>query len=78
MRGSDRLRDLQILTILVPALCAGIYETLRHSVLPGDIPFDLGTPLAVVLVLAISYGFAHISFGMIRRTEARRYRRTHF
>ncbi len=71
MRGSDRLRDLQLLTILVPALCAGIYETLRHSVLPGDIPFDLGTPLAVVLVLAISYGFARISFGIIRRTQTR-------
>jgi signal transduction histidine kinase len=71
MRGSDRLRDLQLLTILVPALCAGIYEFLRHSVLPGDIPFDLGTPLAVVLVLAISYGFARISFGIIRRTETR-------
>lgn len=71
MNRSDRLRDLQILTILVPALCAGIYETLRHSVLPGDLPFDLGTPMAVVLVLAISYGFAHVSFGIIRRTEAR-------
>jgi signal transduction histidine kinase len=66
---SDRLRDLQILTILVPALCAGVYETLRHSVLPGDLPLDLGTPVAVVLVLAISYGFAHVSFGIIRRTE---------
>jgi signal transduction histidine kinase len=69
MNRSDRLRDLQLLAILVPALCAGIYETLRHSVLPGDLPFDLGTPVAVVLVLAISYGFAHVSFGIIRRTE---------
>jgi two-component system nitrate/nitrite sensor histidine kinase NarX len=71
MNRSDRLRDLQILAILVPALCAGIYETLRHSVLPGDLPLDLGTPMAVVLVLAISYGFAHVSFGIIRRTEER-------
>jgi two-component system, NarL family, sensor histidine kinase DegS len=68
---SDRLRDLQILAILVPALCAGIYETLRHSVLPGDLPYDLGTPMAVVIVLAISFGFAKVSFGMIRHTEAR-------
>jgi signal transduction histidine kinase len=71
MKRSDRLRDLQALAILVPALCAGIYETLRHSVLPGDLPFDLGTPVAVVLVLTISFGFAHVSFGIIRRTEAR-------
>jgi signal transduction histidine kinase len=71
MNRSDRLRDLQLLAILVPALCAGVYETLRHSVFPTDLPFDLGTPLAVVLVLAISYGFAHVSFGIIRRTEAR-------
>jgi signal transduction histidine kinase len=69
MNRSDRLRDLQILAILVPALCAGIYETVRHSLLPGDLPFDLGTPVAVVLVLAISYGFAHVSFGIIRRTQ---------
>jgi two-component system nitrate/nitrite sensor histidine kinase NarX len=27
--------------------------------------------MAVVLVLAISYGFAHVSFGIIRRTEER-------
>ena len=46
MKRSDRLRDLQILAILVPALCAGIYETLRHSVLTGVLPFDLGTPMA--------------------------------
>jgi signal transduction histidine kinase len=71
MKRSDRLRDLQILAILVPALCAGVYETLRHSVLSGDLPLDLGTPVAVVLVLAISFGFAHVSFGIIRRTEAR-------
>jgi hypothetical protein len=68
VRRSDRLRDLQS---LVPALCAGIHETLRHSVLPGDLPFDLGTSVAVVLVPAISFGFAHVSFGMIRRTEER-------
>jgi signal transduction histidine kinase len=71
MRRSDRLRDLQLLAIVVPALCAGIYETLRHSVLPSDLPFDLGTPVAVVIVLAISYAFARVSFGLIRRTEAR-------
>ena len=69
MRRSDRLRDLQILAILVPALCAGIYETVRHSAFPGDLPFDLGTPLAVILVMTISFGFAHVSFGIIRRTE---------
>jgi signal transduction histidine kinase len=70
MNRRDRLRDLQALAILVPALCAGIYETLRHAVFPSDLPFDLGTPIAVALVLGISYGFAHISFGIIRRTEA--------
>ncbi len=68
---SDRLRDLQLLATLVPALCAGIYETLRHSVLPSDLPYGLGTPVAVLIVLAISYGFARMSFGIIRRTEAR-------
>jgi signal transduction histidine kinase len=71
MRRADRLRDLQILAILVPALCAGIYESLRHSLLPSDLPFGLGTIVAVALVLAISYGFAHASFGIIRRTQAR-------
>jgi signal transduction histidine kinase len=71
MKRSDRLRDLQILAILVPALCAGIYESLRHSFLPTDLPFGLGTIVAVALVLAISYGFAHVSFGIIRRTQAR-------
>jgi signal transduction histidine kinase len=71
MKRSDRLRDLQILAILVPALCAGIYESLRHTFLPSDLPFGLGTIVAVALVLAISYAFAHVSFGMIRRTQAR-------
>jgi signal transduction histidine kinase len=71
MLRSDQLRDLQLLTILVPALCAGLYESLRHWLLPSDLPFGLGTVLAVALVLAISYGFAHISFGMIRGAQAR-------
>jgi hypothetical protein len=31
----------------------------------------LGTLVAVALVLAISYGFAHVSFGMIHRAQAR-------
>jgi signal transduction histidine kinase len=71
MKRSDRLRDLQFFAILVPALCAGIYESLRHSLLPSDLPFGLGTLFAVALVLAISFGFAHVSFGIIRRTQAR-------
>jgi signal transduction histidine kinase len=71
MKRSDRLRDLQILAILVPALCAGIYESLRHTLLPSDLPFGLGTIVAVALVLVISYAFAHVSFGIIRRTQAR-------
>jgi two-component system nitrate/nitrite sensor histidine kinase NarQ len=71
MKRPDRLRDLQVLAILVPAACAGIYESLRHSLLPSDLPFGLGTIVAVALVLAISYGFAHVSFGIIRRTQAR-------
>jgi signal transduction histidine kinase len=71
MRRPDRLRDLQVLAILVPALCAGIYESLRHSLLPSDLPFGLGTIVAVALVLTISYAFAHVSFGIIRRTQTR-------
>jgi len=71
MRRPDRLRDLQFFAVLVPALCAGIYESLRHSLLPTDLPFGLGTLVAVALVLAISFAFAHVSFGIIRRIQAR-------
>ena len=31
---------------------------------------DLGTPVAVVIVPRIFYGFARVSLGIIRRTEA--------
>jgi two-component system, NarL family, sensor histidine kinase DegS len=71
MSRPDQLGKLQILAILVPAVCAGFYEALRHSLLPSDLPFGLGTLVAVALVLVISYGFAQASFGIIRRTQAR-------
>src|SRR5436190_496017 len=71
MRRADRLAVLQWLTVLVPAVCAGLYETVRHSLLATELPNALGTLLAVALVLAISSVFARVSFGMIRQTEAR-------
>src|SRR5436190_18445935 len=71
MRRADRLAVLQWLTVLVPAVCAGLYETVRHSLLATEWPNALGTLLAVALVLAISSVFARVSFGMIRQTEAR-------
>jgi signal transduction histidine kinase len=61
---------LQLLTVLVPALCAGLYEWVRHSLFASDLPFGLGTVVAVIVVLGISLAFARISFGMIRRMEA--------
>jgi signal transduction histidine kinase len=67
----SRLRVLQWLTVLVPALCAGLYETVRHSLLAAELPLGLGTLLAAALVLAISFGFARVSFGLIRKMEAR-------
>src|SRR5262245_34814247 len=70
-RDADRLAMLQWLTVLVPAVCAGLYETVRHSLLATELPNALGTLLAVALVLAISSVFARVAFGMIRQTEAR-------
>src|SRR5438046_5870180 len=70
-RRADRLAVLQWLTVLVPAVCAGLYETVRHSLLATELPNALGTLIAVALVLAISSVFARVSFGMIRQTEAR-------
>ena len=64
-----RLRILKWLTVLVPAVCAGIFETVRHSFLTTDLPNSLGTLIAVLLVLAISFGFARISFGIIQKME---------
>ena len=64
-----RLRILKWLTVLVPAVCAGIYETVRHSFLTTDLPNSLGTLIAVLLVVAISFGFARISFGIIQKME---------
>lgn len=66
-----RLRILQWLTVLVPAACAGIYETVRHSFLTTDLPDPIGTLIAVLLVVAISFGFARVSFGIIQRMEDR-------
>jgi signal transduction histidine kinase len=71
MRRPNRLRTLQWLTVLVPAVCAGLYETVRHSLLAAELPNVLGTLLAVALVLVISSAFAHVSFGIIRRMERR-------
>lgn len=71
MKRAGRLRTLQWLTVLVPAVCAGLYETVRHSLLAAELPNALGTALAVALVLAISSIFAHVSFGLIRRMERR-------
>lgn len=71
MTRPDRMRILQWLTVLVPAVCAGLYETVRHSLLATELPNALGTLIAVALVLVISFGFARLSFGMIRRTQAR-------
>jgi signal transduction histidine kinase len=67
----SRLRVLQWLTVLVPAVCAGLYETVRHSLLAAQLPTGLGTLLAVALVLAISFVFARVTFGLIRRIQAR-------
>ena len=64
-----RLRILKWLTVLVPAVCAGIYETVRHSFLTTDLPNSLGTLIAVLMVVAISFGFARVSFGIIQRME---------
>ena len=71
MSRPDRLRVLQWLTVLVPAVCAGLYETVRHTLLATELPTALGTALAVALVLLLSLAFARVSFGMIRRMEAR-------
>jgi signal transduction histidine kinase len=71
MRGRQRLRVLQWLTVLVPAVCAGLYESVRNSLLAAELPGGLGTLLAAALVLVISFFFARVAFGHIRRTEAR-------
>src|SRR5437879_2350393 len=71
LRRADRLAVLQWLTVLVPAVCAGLYETVRHTLLATELPNALGTLVAVALVLAISSIFARVAFGMIRQTEAR-------
>jgi len=70
-RRVDRLRILQWMTVLVPAICAGLYETVRHTLLAKELPNALGTLLAVALVLAISSIFARVAFGLIRQSEAR-------
>jgi len=62
---------LHWLTILVPAVCAGLYETVRHSLLATELPNAVGTLIAVALVLAISSAFARVAFGLIRQTNAR-------
>ncbi|MGH2352343.1 MAG: sensor histidine kinase [Chloroflexota bacterium] len=67
---ASRLRTLQWLTVLVPAVCAGLYETVRHSLLATELPSGIGTALAVALVLSLSLAFARVSFGIIRRMEA--------
>lgn len=66
-----RLRVLEVLTILVPAICAGIYETARHSFLANALPNGVGTALAVAIVVTLSFAFARASFGIIHRMEAR-------
>ncbi|MBI3971251.1 MAG: sensor histidine kinase [Chloroflexi bacterium] len=71
MNRLDRLRVLRWLTVLVPAVCAGLYETIRHSLVATEIPTALGTAIAVAVVLAVSYIFARVAFGMIRQMEAR-------
>jgi signal transduction histidine kinase len=57
--------------VLVPAVCAGLYESIRHTILAREVSLGLGTWIAVLVVFAISYPFARISFAIIRRTEAR-------
>lgn len=71
MPTQHRLRVLQWLTVLVPAVCAGLYESVRHSLLAAELPTGLGTVLAAALVLALSLAFARVSFGLIRRMETR-------
>ena len=66
-----RLRVLEVLTVLVPAVCAGIYETARHSLLANSLPNGVGTALAVVIVVTLSFAFARASFGIIHRMAAR-------
>ena len=78
--AATRLRVLEALTVLVPAVCAGIYETARHSFLANEFSNGVGTAVAVAIVLALSYAFARASFGIIHRMEARlveRNRRLH-
>ena len=77
---ATRLRVLEALTVLVPAVCAGIYETARHSFLANEFSNGVGTAVAVAIVLALSFAFARASFGIIHRMEARlveRNRRLH-
>src|SRR5262245_44370324 len=71
MSRAARLRTLQWLTVLVPAVCAGLYETLRHSLLSSALPLGWGTILSVAVVLVISFLFARVSFGIIRGMDAR-------
>lgn len=71
MKHPPRLMVLQWLTVLVPAVCAGLYETVRHTLLANDLPDGVGTLLAVALVLGISLAFARVSFSIIRHMEAR-------
>ena len=47
-RHLDRLAVLQWLTVLVPAVCAGLYETVRHTLLASELPNLLGTLVAVL------------------------------
>ena len=42
---ATRLRVLEALTVLVPAVCAGIYETARHSFLANEFSNGGGTEI---------------------------------
>lgn len=73
--GGMDLPRLRWCTVLVPPLCVGLYETVRHSLLAGLLPNLMGNLVATGVVLLASYGFAHVVFGLIERTQAELVRR---
>ena len=68
---NNKLRYLKWATVGVPPLLAWLYETLRHSILQDELGGWTGNLLAAVLILACSFMFAQIVFGVIDRLYQR-------
>lgn len=72
-----KFKFIKWLTVLVPALAVGLYETLRHSLFDiggvfGQVGLsEVGNLITAGLVLIFSFIFGQIVFGWIEQTQAR-------